>query len=162
MQRRTYLASTGVLLASGCIGSSSEEPNSDEIDTPDSTVNDDPIDRDQSTDTRQRERDHYVSGMWMNNIPEEADPYPTDEEPLKSNDLLQDFFDEVASQDEHEGSGDKQNNGEGELVHLEVSADEMEKIVEDLEAVEFIESGFRRGRYVVHDGTYIWVTVETK
>lgn len=165
MQRRAVLASASALFAGGCIGGSDDDADEDETLTertePRTFETFEPW-QDEEPAGVDEDRDHYVSGMWMNNVPEEANPYPTDEEPLKSNEVLQEFFDATASQDKYEGSEERKNNGEGELVHKQVTAEEMEQIVEDIRAVEYNDEGFRRGRYADHDGTYIWFTVESK
>lgn len=166
MHRRTVLASAGLLFAGGCNGRSSDDPNADGPDTPEATVDVDSIDGSRAYEepatTDDRDREHLVIGLWMNTIPEAADPYPTDEEPLASNEVLQEFFDATASQDKYPGSEDRENEGEGEVYSMVVTEEQMSRIVQDSRAVEYNEEGFRRGRFVDHDGTYLWYTVETR
>lgn len=166
MRRRAVLKSAGPLFAGGCNGRSSEGPSGDDPDSPEATVDVDSIDGSRAYEepatTADSDREHLVIGLWMNTIPVAADPYPTDEEPLASNEVLQEFFDATASQDKYPGSEDRENEGEGEVYSMEVTAEQTSRIVQDSRAVEYNEEGFRRGRFVDHDGTYIWYTVETR
>lgn len=165
MKRRSVLASTALLFTGGCIGGSTGGSSGNEADTPEPTVDVDNVtasERYEPTTTSERDPEHWVIGLWMNSIPDEADPYPTDEEPLASNEVLQEFFDTTASQDKYPGSEDRKNNGEGEVCTMQVTTEQKREIVRDSRAVDYNEEGWYRGRFVSHDGTYIWYTVETK
>jgi hypothetical protein len=115
---------------------------------------------DDETPSEEGTRKYLLVGWWLNDPPEDVNPYPTDEDPLRSNDTLQGFFDAVVDQELREGTEDDQSDGQGEPFIEEVSEEAMEQAVDDLQAVEFSDNDRQPGRYVDHDGTYIWLTTE--
>lgn len=162
MQRRTFLFSTGFVLIGGCTAMTSNEPDSPD----DNTSNESSEQRDTSdspTDDATPmpyESGYFIVGKWVNNHPDDVDPNPTDEEPLKSNDTLQNFFDDVVALQMKPGTEDGPSNGASKTITSEVSEERSEEIVEDLQVVDYSHDSWKPGRYVDHEGTYIWLTVE--
>lgn len=161
MKRRTVLATAIFALAGGCTNSSSDEPNTSPNNSQnDSSVTDDSLNNGNQTSTGQGTTKYLLIGWWLNKPPEGVEPYPTEEKPLRSNETLQEFFDAVVVQDTRTGTEDDPTEGQGNPYVKELSEDAMDSARDDLEAVEFSDNDRQPGRYVDHDGTYIWLTTE--
>lgn len=162
MDRRALLLSAGTVLTAGCTGNPANETDTGD----DSTGG---VDDQTSTPTATETPPGSVGqsrviGYWVESPPEGADPFPTDEDPISGNDALHDVFETAATQSEWDGSDTHDEDGDfdrGETVVGDVSDETMDEIVDDLRRVGRYDNGGRAGYYFDHDGTYIWITVET-
>lgn len=160
MERRALLAATGLALAGGCTGTPADDPGSNDSKNDTSAMT-----NEASSDTPTTPDGRMVpiiAGYWLDELPDDVDPYPSDEEPLRSNDALQDFLHEVVAQDVREDTEDDASGGKGEAVAREVSEGTMNEIVDDLEEAKSTTDGSYSGYYVENDDRYVRITVENQ
>lgn len=161
MQRRALLTTAGLALTGGCTAIVSEAPirpvdNTSNDKTSNNTADDGPS---EEATPIPNDPDYFIVGYWLHNHPDDVDPYPTDKEPLQSNETLQNYFEDAVAQDKRSGSEDNPSGGRGDDLIRQISKKEAKEIVEDLEVVDYSDDSWKHGRFVDHEGTYIWLTV---
>lgn len=157
MKRRILLTGTGILISmgiGGCIGggdetdpSSTEEPAS--TPTEQQTETEDEYPREPQPGAGR----YLLTSFWVNETPEDIEPYPSTEPPVTDHGVILDLFDEALEQAEWEESthhplGDEYEP-RGEWITWEVNEEMYRELSLDFEEIDSDDEGLI---FFAHEG----------
>ena len=153
MNRRPFLVAAGLagsVSVAGCSGRSDEDSN--RTPTEDST----PTKTDTPTATEEdlprpytKGPAHLLSAYWVQEVPSDIEPYPSDEPPVIDYDVVHTIFDDAVEQDKLDSSNESTR---GKAVYWEVSEATFYGIEYDFED---IEGNGEQQQYFNHDGEIV-------
>ena len=149
MKRRPILTAFAAVLSAGCAA----------VEGPHRDGSTDGNDTNEPTESHES-RALYLSSFWIEENPPDVEPVPSDEEPVKSNDFLQQFFDRVSEQPEFE-RGDEESETDqlprrGESITIEIPDSKRSAVRQDIQRADYSEEGTHPGYYFDHEGTNLW------
>lgn len=149
MNRREMIAVIGIFIGAGCTTS----PGTHYLDN-----DDDDDEEPRFTDERELNRDSHLSARWVEEAPDDIDPYPSDKQPVAYYTVVLELFEEAVEQDEWQPPDDRTPHSDimaGEPVSVTISQEKEQEL-----RGEFSDLGIQGGEeypgmYFNHDGTII-------